>query len=215
MADSPYNVDAEISSLCSTGLRPELLTGVVLRILTHHFSREKGISHPQLKSYIWSNNIKDTKINIVPLWRWDTRKAQNRPAIVVKRNALRPKQIALADGASLVHDFNPNKVPSNQPATQQVAMIGSHTIFALSTIPYQAEIIGSEISSRLIQYAQVFQSEFGFHRFRVAEIGALNKVEEASEYFSIPITVAYTYVDAWQVWSTSPYLKRLVFGTEL
>ena len=94
--------------------------------------------------------------------------------------------------------------------TSQLAMAGSHTIFAVAREPAQAELLGNEVSMRLVQYQQAIQNDFGFNRFRVAEIGALTKIEEANETFAVPITVAYTYVDAWSIWVSSPYLKRLV-----
>jgi len=210
-----YNVDQEISSLCTTGLKPNILTGIILRLLTRHFSTTKGIQDPQLKSYIWNSDPAQSKILIAPVWRWLTRGMQMRPAIVIKRNALRPRTIALADGQGLVSGFDENKIPINQEVTSQIAVAGSHTIFALSTAPTQAELLGTEVALRLIQYQQAIQEEFMFNRFRVAEIGPLAKLEESGETFAVPITVAYAYVDAWTVWSTAPFLKRIVLQSNL
>lgn len=215
MANEPYNIDEEISSLCSTGLRQNILTGIALRLLTRHFSVKKGIQDPRLKGFIWSANPAGSKILIVPVWRWLTPGSQQRPAIVVKRNALRPRQLGLADGQAVVPGLDPNKIPANQEMVSQVAMAGSHTIFAIAAVPVQAELLSTEIATRFIQYAQAIQSEFGFSRFRVAEIGALAKVEESSEHFVVPVTVAYTYVDAWTVWSSAPFLKRIVVETSV
>ena len=210
MAVEPYNIDEEISSLCSTGLRPHTLTGIVLRLLTRHFSTARGIQEPQLQSYIWDDDPKVSKILIAPVWRWLTPNQQQRPAILVKRNALRPRQLALGDGQTLVGEISEDKIPANQEVISQIAMAGSHTVFAVAAAAAQAELLGNEISMRLIQYQQAIQKDFGFNRFRVAEIGALSKVEESDETFAVPITVAYTYVDAWSIWSSAPFLKRLV-----
>lgn len=216
MTSVPYNVDAEISTLCSTGLRPNLLTGVLLRLLTRHFSTAKGIQDPQLQSYIWSANALNTKILIVPVWKWLTPGSQLRPAIVIKRNALRPRQLGLGDGQSLISGTpRSDGVPINQPVKSQVAMAGSHTIFAISEEPGEAELLSTEVAIRLIQYQQAIQKEFGFNRFRVAEIGPLAKIEEATEDFAIPVTVAYMFIDAWSVWSAAPFLKRVVFETNV
>ncbi len=211
---TPYNLDQDISALCTTGLRPNILTGVMLRLLTRHFSVERGIQDPQLKSYIWSSNPRNTKILIVPVWHWLTVASQLRPAIVVKRNALRPRQLGIADGQALTAGElreDTERVPSNQEATSQIAVAGSHTIFALSEKSGEIELLSTEVWTRLIQYQQAIQKEFGFSRFRVAEIGPLAKLEEAPETFVVPITVAYAYIEAWSVWSTAPFLKRIVF----
>jgi len=215
MATSPYNVDQEISSLCSTGLKPNLLTGVILKLLTRHFSTAKGIQEPQLKDYIWSNTPAASKILIVPVWRWLVRTSQLRPAIVIKRNALRPRTIALGDGQALVPGLSEDKIPMNQEVTSQIAVAGSHTIFAIAELATQAELLSTEIFLRLIQYQQAIQEEFMFNRFRVAEVGPLARLDEHSESFVVPITVAYAYVDAWQIWSTAPFLKRLVLETTI
>lgn len=213
MALEPYNVDATVSSLNSTGLRPHTLTGIILRLLTRAFSVAAGIQHPQLKGYIWTNNPETTKILIAPVWRWNTPGMGARPALLVKRNALRPRQLGLADGQAVIGGLNGDKIPVNEEPIAQVGVVGSHTVFALSKNPAEAEWLSTEVAIRLIQYAQAIQNEFGFNRFRVAEIGAISKLEESSEHFAVPITVAYMYMDAWRIVSESPLLKRLVLQT--
>lgn len=211
----PYNIDAEISSLCSTGLKPNILTGIVLRLLTQHFAVAAGIQEPQLKAYIWNSDPRISKIHIVPVWRWLTAAVQNRPAIVVKRNALQPRTLGLGDGECLISGLSSEVVPADQAATQQIAVSGSHTIFAIASVAAQAELLSTEVFLRLTQYQQVIQREFMFARFRVAEVGPIERLEEHSESFVVPVTVAYAYVDAWQVWSTAPFLKRIVFDKTL
>ena len=94
-------------------------------------------------------------------------------------------------------------------------MVGSHTVFAVARAAAQVDVLSAEIATRLIQYQQAIQAEFGFNRFRVAEVGAISKLEEASETFVVPVTVAYTYVEAWSVWTEAPYLKRITIGTDV
>ncbi len=207
-----YELDKEVSSICSTGLRPHILTGIVLWLMRRHFISAAGIQHPQLKSYIWSADQRVSKILIEPIWKWHAPSIQKRPAIMVKRNALRPRQLGLADGQSLVGVPNTDKVPANQELHAQIAIGGSHTIFAISGKPAQADELGTEIAIRLIQYQQAIQREFSFNRFRVAEIGALARLEESEEHFAVPITVAYTFVDVWAVWAEAPFLKRMILS---
>lgn len=215
MSSEPYNVDAEISSLRSTGLRSNTLTGIILKLLTTHFSRERGIQDPRLKSFIWNADLTESKILIVPVWHWQTPGSQQRPALVIKRNALQTRQLGLGDGQAIVPGLSSEKIPANQEVVSQIAVAGSHTIFAIAAVPTQAELLSTEVATRLIQYAQAIQNEFDFSKFRVAEIGALAKIEESSEHFVVPITVAYTYVDAWTVWSAAPLLKQLVVETNV
>lgn len=213
MSLDPYNVDAEISSLCATGLRPNIVTGIVLHLLIRHFSDEKYIKEPQLKSFIWSNDAKLSKILIVPVWRWMIPGAQKRPALLVKRNALQPRTLGLGDGQAILPDLSETNIPADGESSSQVAMLGSHTVFAISENAAQVELLATEVYSRLIQYAQAIQNEFLFNRFRVAEIGAVSKLEEHSESFVVPITLAYAYIDAWKIPSVAPFLKRVAFET--
>ncbi|RKX21350.1 MAG: hypothetical protein DRP45_12430 [Candidatus Zixiibacteriota bacterium] len=210
MANTPYNLDRESSSLCSTGLRPHILTGVILWLIRRHFLEERTIQHPDLKGYIWDPDPRVSKILIEPVWRWLTLRIQQRPGVVVKRNSLRPRQLALGDGQTVIGTPDASSIPAGNGASAAVAMTGSHTLFVIAGKEAQVELLGAEIVSRLIQYQQAIQKEFLFSRFRVAEIGAVSKLEESTENFAIPISVAYAYVDSWSIWAEAPFLKRLI-----
>lgn len=210
-----YDIDKEVSSLCATGLKPQILTGILLRLLTRHFSTPKGIQEPQLKSYIWNPDPAASKILIVPVWQWNTRAVQKRPALVLKRNSLEPRTLGLGDGQAVIPALSDVNVPADAPAGCQVAMSGSHTIFALSEQPVEAELLSTEVFMRLMQYQQAIQDEFGFNRFRVAEVGPVARLEESSETFAVPVSVGYAYVESWQIVTAAPYLKRVVLETNI
>lgn len=209
MDEAPYNVDQEVSSLCATGLRPQILTGVLLRLLTEHFSDGRRIQEPQLKGYIWNSDPGISRISIMPVWHWLTRGAQKRPALLIKRNALQPRTLGLGDGLALISETHAAAVPNDSPGLAQVAVDGSHTVFALSSAAAEAELLSTEVFCRLLQYQQIIQDEFSFQRFRVAEVGPLHKLEEHSETFVVPVNLAYAYIDAWQLVSSAPFLKSI------
>lgn len=206
----PVNLDEIVSSLCSTGLRPHIITGIILKLLTQHFSSSKNIQEPTLKDYIWNFDPKMSKILITPVWKWLTIKAESRPAIIIKRNSLKTRQLGLADGQALVqNDLNNRVIPAEGVGVSQIAVTGSHSIFCLSPAPAEAELLATEVFSRLVQYQQAIQKEFLFNRFRVGELGEVSKIEEASEYFGVPVNIVYAYIDAWEVWTEAPFLKRI------
>lgn len=212
MADVPYNVDCEISSLISTGLRVNTLTGIILHLLTRHFASESLIADPRLKRFLWRPDITASKILIIPIFEWETQQVQQRPALTVKRNAIRSDKLAIGDGLALNAPPSLSQIPSNVPPTLQIGFRGSHTVFAISTKPMEAELLAAEVATRLSQYAQVITREFNFHEFRLEEIGEVARMEEHVENFVVPVTVAYTYIDAWQLVSAAPFLSRIALG---
>jgi hypothetical protein len=213
LADAPYNLDADTSSLLSTGIRPQILTGVFVRLLARKFAIPEGIHDPRLRGYIWDKDARSSRILIVPVHAWHADVAQTRPALVVKRNRLAPRQIGLRDGAA-VPGWNTNQVPANME-TQTMAMEGSHTIFAIARSSAEAELLGTEIYIDLVHFGQVIRRDLGLHRFRISEVGPVSILEEEKEAFAVPVTAAYSYVDDWSVIAETPLFKGLILRTEV
>lgn len=214
MAGTPFDVDVAPSSLETTGLRLNVLTGLFLDLLATHFSSAAHIRDPLLQGYIWNADSTLSKILIVPSWKWQTADQQRRPGIVVRRDALQFSGIGLADGAAIIGDRSETRIPSIADETLHVLASGSHTLFALSAQPGQVERLADEIALRILHFQQALRKEFGFHTFRVAGIGALADIEEASEYFAVPVTVSYSLDEAWSVPTEAPFLKRIVVTTQ-
>lgn len=214
MSTAPFDVDVAPSGLETTGLRLNALTGLFLDLLATHFSSASHIRDPLLQGYIWSGDATLSKILIVPSWKWQTADQQRRPAVVIRRDALQFSTLGLADGAAMIGDRSDTQIPSVADEILHVLASGSHTLFALSAQAGQAERIADEVAIRILHFQQVLRKEFGFHTFRVAGIGPLSEIEEASEYFTVPVTVAYSLDEAWRVPTEAPFLKRIVVTTQ-
>jgi hypothetical protein len=213
--DGPFDVDDQLSTLCSVDKQALGLTGAVMGILQFHFSNPDSVQHPQLKGYIWNNDVKLSKILLQHVWQWKIQTGEKRPAILVKRNALNYESVAIGDGAATVTDLDDDTLPLTGQTEMQLSCAGSHTIFALSMIPGEAEILAGEIATKLVQFGQAIRQELGFSKFNLTTIGEIFSVEEASGYFGVPITLAYRYAEAWLVESEGPFLKRFAFGTKI
>lgn len=215
MASQPYDIDNNNSSLRAVNLTPQLFTGIFVNILSLHFYSQRNILEPSLREYIWSPDPKTSKILIVPVWQWVTITNQQRPAIIVKRNSWQMQQTALGDGDNLIVDtVDANKLPIASTSTLQVVVQGSHTLFVLSTLPAQVELLASEVATRIMSYQQAIANEFGLLKCRVTEVGEPAKLEEATEYFAIPITIGYSFMNVWSLHSEAPMLRRITIETQ-
>lgn len=214
MSEQPFNVDPVPSSICSTGLRLNTVQGILLGLLRSHFSQANYIFDPRLRDYIWSNDETVSRILIAPDWHWKTPGQQRRPAVVTRRSALRLGKVAIGDGASLVGGPSPVLVPANGSPTMMLSFVGGYTVSARAIEPAQAELLADEVARRLYQFQQVIRSDFGFSDFRVTSIDETSKVEEASEYFSVPIRIEYAYHETWEIVTEAPFLKRIVLEAE-
>lgn len=214
MAGNPYNVDYKASSIDSLTRHANLLTGILLQLGRAQFSSADYIHHPQLKQYVWSASAAQSRILIEHVWNWKVPDGTHRPAVLVRRNPITLESMALADGGAVHVDSGAEgDLPISGDSTYQMSALGSHTIFCLATLAAEAELVAAEVATRLMMFAQVIRRDFGFSKFALAGIGELAKVEEASEYFGVPINVAYRYMEAWKLESAAPFLKG--FMTEL
>ena len=205
----PYLVDPAASALETSGVLPYSFTGILLQLIRGQFASVSNILEPQLKQYIWTDDIRKTPIIIIPTWQWTLQSLQKRPAIVIRRNAVQYTRIALGDGAAVVGETDMDKLPVNAPATYSEQAAGSHTIVCISELPAAAELLALEVSSRLRQYQPRIRSELGLNRLHISAVGPVAKLEESSEYFAVEVNVDYVYIEAWELPSDAPYLKRL------
>lgn len=182
-----------VSSTCSTGLKTYIITGVILQILRVHFSTKTNIVDRQLNDYVWTDDYKTTGILIEEVTKWDRRNTQERPSLLVKRNATGFAKIGLNDGG---HGDTYTKMCS-----------GSHTVFAIGQSGMEAERLASEAANGILFVSPIIRSEMKFMDFTVAQIGGVSKLQESNEHWVVPITVAWSHAVTWSVVSAGPLLK--------
>ena len=217
MATPTTNLNKDVSSLYSTGLKPIIVQGIILRLMKALFARTDNLLSPALREYEWKKNSKETKIHIVPVYNWNIDTLQARPAIVVKRNAWKTRKIGIGDGMRTAVDWDLNN-EDNRPLghpTLRIAVEGSTTVFVISKLAAECELLATEVFIHLVQYAPVIRCEFNFDIFNVAELGGIAKLDESEEYFVIPITIAYAVVDSWKLIKEAPLFKGLIVKNNL
>lgn len=209
----------KISSLCSTGLTPNNLTGALVAILRDHFSDpnnlefggknefrevdEREVPLMELQEYIWNPDRRTANIIIDPVWKYNREDIQRRPAILVKRNQFTTQKIAIGDGSTAAAG-----ITGQVRGRLQTRLIsGSHTIFNVAGSGAEAELLATEVFGHLMGFAQVLREELKLHAFDVQSVEAVNHFEEHNDKYVVPVVVAYTAARAWRVDTVSPYLK--------
>ena len=209
MTQDSQNMYEDPSSLCTTGKPPLVVTGIIMQLLIRHFATADYIKTEQLKQYLWkpdSDDAQDQTMIIAPNYRIRWQNIQSRPAIIIKRNTITSRKLAIDDY------FGP---PEDEGDGDHFirAKQGSHTIFCVSKNGTVAEMLGAEVSDELTEFSPLIRRDLDFGRFEEQSIGEVLQVEEHNTHFAVPITVAYVFTHSWKLTPIAPYFKTASIST--
>ena len=210
MDEYPSNGGPELrvehySNPCSFGLTPILMTGFLLQWLGDHFSRRQNVEHPELRDILWRANTRNG-ILIASITDWDPKAVEKRPGIIIKRNAWTAERLAIDDRLTPTPDGDEHYC---------TLMRGSHTIFCLAGEGGEVEILGAEVFRELLGFSSLIRRTLNLNRFGVSELGPVNELQEATENYAVPVTVAYASQLAWNIEQDAPKLKRFVLSANM
>lgn len=204
---NPEDRQPTVSSLCSFGMRPYVMTGFLRRLLIQHYADPETIAETTIRTRFretgaWRAGA-DTGLYIESITRWRPELAESRPGLVIKRNAWKWERVVIGgfagdeyvEGQRQFHGF----------------WHGSHTIFALADNPAEAELLANETIAMLLRYSPLVTEEMELHRFIPVEIGALVQVEESTKNYAVPMTFAYVAEENWILETHAPRVKRFTF----
>jgi len=197
--EGPYSIPEPISSLCTTGLLPHILTGVLLQTMQHHFSEPTNIIQEPLRSYVWTPEAEVSRISIEAVYNWTPETIQQRPAVVVKRGQLKTGKMSIGN---IFH--GPPEDTGYAEDQMIVTFQGNHQLFCCARTGTEAELLGAEVAYELLEFSQIIRNEFGFMSFELFEIGQIHRLQESHDHYAVPITVAYAYSHGWRVLRQRP-----------
>lgn len=87
--------------------------------------------------------------------------------------------------------------------------IGSHTLFCIGGSGAQAELLATEVQREMTEFGPVIHKVMGLHRFQAAEVGEIGELEESTENFVVPVTVAYAFEQRWILLQQAPRLSAI------
>ncbi len=203
---------AEIASaLCSLGPRPHIVTGFLRQWLIGHFSVAGQIEHPELRGKLWKAVGTETEIEIESLTRWKPETTEFRPAVVIGRNDWKVLRLGIDDRMMGETGWTPDIGTDHYAAYLE----GSHTLFCISSLATEAEILGAEVYREMMQFGPLVRQELDLKRFAVVGVGKLFEIEEARSNYAVPVTVAYGIEERWKLVPHAPFLKRIVLSAFL
>jgi hypothetical protein len=222
---TPQEAVDKPSSLCTTGPRGMLLTGILVKLLQYHFHDPDNIDNPILRCYQWqpgnacynNDSGEDTSsggIWIGPGYSEDSEGVQASPAIYVKREGTRNSQISQKNIS----------VPSLNAAglfpgtLHQVNVEGVHSIILKAKTGAAASALGEEVFLRFLHYQSVIRDDFKLGKFfttSLSEVKEIAQDQEADSGFYTVVRIEWAYVYRWYLRREGPKIKRTHFLYEL
>lgn len=201
-AAEPQFIGATVSSLCSLGVRPQLITGVLRDVLIRHFYSSDTIEEYDLRHLLWTANDR-TKILIESIHRWKPGTVERRPAILIKFNGIQNHRVGVGD-----RNLGPSANMYGH-ATYSTFWYGSHTVFCIAAEGAQAQLLGTEVQRELTQFGPQILATLDLKKFQVVDVRGLNEIEEAREAFAVPINIGYAYEEKWILREQAMPLRRI------
>ena len=206
----PEDRIARVSSLCSYGIRPHVMTGLLRQLLIAHFADVDNIAEPQLRQKFidlgaWKqdeNGLNNSGILIESITRWLPNDVDNRPAILIKRGSWTWQKTGIGDKAGFDVFSGANKYHG--------LWQGSHTLYCLAATGLEAELLTVEVVKFLQHFSPWIREQMSFMRLFVSEVGGLSEVQEVVQGYAVPVTVTYVAEEAWELQPAAPRLKRFV-----
>lgn len=187
------------------GLRPLLITGIIRDVLKNHFNVKENIESEYLKENLWTPE-RNTGILIESIHRWREELVEKRPAVIIKRNAMRNLRIARQDRLGIDRQGDSNFA---------TLWVGSHTLFCIHGTGASTEILATEVQREMTQFGPFIADSFGFFKFQCTEVGAVSEIEEATENFVVPLTIGWAYQETWRLTQESHKLSAIHFNFDL
>lgn len=207
---NPEDRISRVSSLCSYGMRPHVMTGLLRQLLIGHFADANNIEEQLLRQKFeetgaWvkdENGINNSGILIESITRWLPNDTDNRPAVLIKRNSWSWQKTGIGDRAG----FDIASGATKYHGLWQ----GSHTLYCLAVNGLETELLAMEVVKFLQHFGPWIREQMSFMKFFINEVGGINEVQEVVEGYAVPITVAYVAEEAWELQPAVPRLKRIV-----
>ena len=205
-------------ALCNRRFTPSIVTGVLLRLLQAHFSDADNIRDEKLKSLVWTDDDPDnggeidSKILIGPLYKYDARQLQQRPAVVVMREETKARKLPL--DSKYVTSLDADGQFKGDRYVLPVS--GAHVARCIGATAFAADRLGEEVFYRLLEYGPAIKREFPFGDIEISNMTAPRKVDDGdNESFVVDVVVKWVHLHGWTLTPIAPILKKVRFEDTL
>jgi len=213
----------EWSSLCSTGLTPNIITGSLLRFIREHFSDPAKVENPHLRDNIWRENPADTTegippkgILIDPIYKWNPVDFDRRIAVYISRNQMTTQRLGINDGLTvgLGRDSKTGELKTDEGEYHVVGVQGSHTLSCIGRAGAEVEILGTEVWREVLHFSPLLRKDLKLKKLVVSEASPISKLEEYDQHFVVTVAVGWYYFEKWRLRPVAPWLKTISIGAQ-
>jgi hypothetical protein len=206
----PENRVQKVSSLCSYGTRPHVMTGLLRQLLIQHFTDPNNVEDELLRQKFlevggWKQNengLNDGGILIESITRWLPSDEDKRPAVLIKRNDWAWNRIGVGDAAG--SDY------ASGSSSYLGLWQGSHTLYCLSLTGLETELLAIEVVRFLQHFGPWIRDQMDLKRFMITQVGGISEIKEVVQGYAVPVTVTYVAEESWTLQPYAPRLKRIV-----
>lgn len=201
------------SSTCNMRFTPSIVTGILLRLVQAHFANPDNINDDKLKSLVWVDDHPsadgiESNILIGPLYKYDKRQLQQRPAVLIFRQEASAQKFPL-DSKTLT-SLRDN---GNFDGERYVVPVScTHVIRCIGKSSFAAERIGEELFYRLLECFPAIKQDFPFSNIGITNLATPQKIgDESNENFAVDIAVRWVHIHGWTLTPIAPILKKVRF----
>lgn len=210
--DTPAYPDASptvsASAIRSTNPWPPLkITEALLKWLRHHFSDASRIELPNLRSRVYVDN-ENTPITIASLAEWRPTNSDQRPAILVNREAQQPVpglrgiDNRLMGGCGL----------GNTVTAYTQYWSGTHVVYCYGGREGEGEELAVEVVRELAGFQSLARLILCLEKLQVSGVGKRVQLPEFKETWLIPVVLEYGYALKWRIGSLDTAAVTAIFG---
>lgn len=208
-------VEQEPSALLATGMRPSIVTGVLLQLLRSHFFDVSNIKNTALQVYYWTNDITTTRMTIEPSYKYDSKVVENNPSVFVTAGEMQIREFALNNQA--IHHVDANGLFKG--IKHAVLLNGNHDIHCIGQTPLEAQLLSEEVFFRLLEFYPAIKQDLNFSEFKPRALTGINKVQNQAGgdgvHYSCTIRVDWIYTYSWTINAITPILKKVGYYNQL
>lgn len=189
---------------CPRGLSPQMISGLLTKAISLHFSSADFITRDELKSYIWNADPVASGIRIAVGTRFDPRSANQLPAIIIKRGGMSAARVVIGDAMNL----------SNTDSTHGIEnyfrlVTGTHSFLCMAEADGAAELLGMELFDTLSWLGPIFVDKLPFRDFQVTSISEPMIMDSLGNKVGVQVAVTYVFDYCWQTTAASSVMNTI------
>lgn len=206
----PMPTWTDASALCSTGIRPTIVTGIILRLLQYHFSNPKNIQDPVLQNSLFeidpkTGTIIGSRIRVKAMYEMDVRNLEQKPAILVRRGPADATKFPLMSKSITHLEANGNY----RGEDYYVPIQATHLITCLAEGGMAADRLGEEVFYRMLEFTPAIKNDIKIGDFYVTRMDSPKPLDDSGSTFYVNIQINWNFVHSWTLVPIAPILKKI------